>query len=77
MPTIKRIGGLRVVTLVADLAHLCDEWGGFMAIRNDEYTAANKRAAERQRKTPTATAVRYDRRIGRIVIDLSSGIEIA
>jgi hypothetical protein len=26
---------------------------------------------------PTATAVRYDRRIGRIVIDLSSGIEVA
>lgn len=48
-----------------------------MAIRNDEYETANKRAAERQRKTPTATAVRYDRRIGRIVIDLSSGIEIA
>lgn len=26
---------------------------------------------------PTATAARYDRRIGRIVIDLSSGIEVA
>jgi len=48
-----------------------------MAIHNDEIEAANKRAAERSRKTPTATAVRYDRRIGRIVIDLSSGIEIA
>jgi hypothetical protein len=48
-----------------------------MGILNDEYEAANKRAAERQRKSPTATAVRYDRRIGRIVIDLSSGIEIA
>lgn len=48
-----------------------------MAIRNDEIEAANKRAAERSRKTPTATAVRYDRRIGRIVIDLSSGIEVA
>ena len=48
-----------------------------MAIRNDEFEAANQRAAERSRKTPTATAVRYDRRIGRIVIDLSSGIEVA
>ena len=48
-----------------------------MDISNKEYKAANKRAAESLRKTPTATAVRYDRRIGRIVIDLSSGIEIA
>lgn len=48
-----------------------------MDIRNDEYEAANKRAAESLRKTPTATAVRYDRRIGRVVIELSSGIEIA
>ncbi len=28
-------------------------------------------------KTPTATAARYDRRIGRLVIDLSSGLSIA
>lgn len=48
-----------------------------MAIRDEDYAAANKRADERSRKTPIATAVRYDRRIGRIVIDLSSGIEIA
>ena len=48
-----------------------------MDIRNEEYEAANKRAAESRRKTPTATAVRYDRRISRIVIELSSGIEIA
>jgi Protein of unknown function (DUF2442) len=48
-----------------------------MAIRNDEFEAANRRAVDRLRKTPIATAVRYDRRIGRIVIDLSSGLEIA
>lgn len=48
-----------------------------MDIRNDEFEAANRHAVERLRKTPTATAVRYDRRIRRIVIDLSSGIEIA
>ena len=39
--------------------------------------SANKRGVVRVRKTPIATAVRYDRRIGRLVIDLSSGIEIA
>jgi len=44
---------------------------------DDLILAANKRGAERVRKTPIATAVRYDRRIGRLVIDLSSGIEIA
>jgi hypothetical protein len=48
-----------------------------MAIRNDVHEAANQRAVEKRRTMPTATAVRYDRRIGRIVIDLSSGIEIA
>lgn len=48
-----------------------------MAIRKDEYAAANQRATDKKSKTPTATAVRYDRRIGRIVIDLSTGIEIA
>ncbi|MDP1613455.1 MAG: DUF2442 domain-containing protein [Sulfuritalea sp.] len=44
---------------------------------DDLILAANKRGVERVRKTPIATAVRYDRRIGRLVIDLSSGIEIA
>ena len=44
---------------------------------DDLILSANKRGAERVRKTPIATAVRYDRRIGRLVIDLSSGIEIA
>lgn len=48
-----------------------------MATNSEEVKAANQRAVERGRKTPTATAVRYDRRIGRIVIDLSSGIEVA
>lgn len=48
-----------------------------MATHSEEVKAANQRAVERGRKTPTATAVRYDRRIGRIVIDLSSGIEVA
>jgi hypothetical protein len=48
-----------------------------MAIPKDELKAANERAAARLAKLPTASAVRYDRRIGRIVIELSSGLEIA
>jgi hypothetical protein len=48
-----------------------------MAIRDEEFQAANRRAVARLRRTPVATAVRYDRRIGRIVIDLSSGLEVA
>jgi hypothetical protein len=43
----------------------------------DEIEAANKRAAARLAKTPTALAARYDRRIGRLVIDLSTGLSIA
>jgi hypothetical protein len=48
-----------------------------MEIRDDELEAANRRGVDRLRKAPVATGVRYDRRIGRIVIDLSSGLEIA
>jgi len=48
-----------------------------MDICNEEYEAANRRGVDRKRKNPIATAVRYDRRIGRIVIDLSSGLEVA
>jgi hypothetical protein len=43
----------------------------------DEIEAANQRAAERRAKTPIAIAARYDRRIGRLVIDLSTGLSIA
>ena len=48
-----------------------------MAIHKDELAAANDRAAVRSAKTPTATAARYDRRIGRVVVNLSTGLEIA
>ena len=48
-----------------------------MATQDLEFRSANPRAAARLRRTPIATAVRYDRRIGRIVIDLSSGLEVA
>jgi predicted transcriptional regulator len=39
--------------------------------------AANARAAQRLATNPTAVAARYDRRVGRVVIALSSGLEIA
>jgi hypothetical protein len=48
-----------------------------MATHDAEFRSADRRAAARMRRTPIATAVRYDRRIGRIVIDLSSGLEVA
>lgn len=43
----------------------------------DTVKAANARAAAKVAKTPTALAARYDRRIGRVVIDLSTGLSIA
>jgi len=48
-----------------------------MVNHKEEIEAANERAAARLSRTPTATAARYDRRIGRLVIDLSSGLSIA
>ncbi len=42
-----------------------------------EVEAANKRAAARLSKTPTAIAARYDPCIDRLVIDLSSGVSIS
>ena len=48
-----------------------------MAIRDDEFEVASRRAADRLGTTATATSARYDRRTGRIVIQLSSGLEVA
>ena len=48
-----------------------------MVYPKEEIESANERAAARLAKTPTATAARYDSRIGRLVIDLSSGLSIA
>lgn len=48
-----------------------------MVYSKEEIEAANRRAANRLSKTPTATAARYDPSIGRLVIDLSSGLSIA
>jgi hypothetical protein len=46
-------------------------------VRHKEIEVANERAAARLSQTPTATAARYDRRIGRLVIDLSTGMSIS
>ncbi len=48
-----------------------------MGYAKAEINEANERAASRLTKTPIALAARYDRRIGRLVIDLSSGLSIA
>ena len=48
-----------------------------MEVRKVEVTAANRQAADRVGNTPIATAARYDRSTDRVVIGLSSGIEVA
>jgi hypothetical protein len=48
-----------------------------MAVHKDEFEAANARARARLAKTPKAVSARYDRRIGRVVVELSSGLGIA
>jgi len=45
-------------------------------ITHDEYETANRRGEE-MLKGPTVIAAHYDRRIGRIVLSLSTGYEIA
>ncbi|MBK8113110.1 MAG: DUF2442 domain-containing protein [Candidatus Accumulibacter sp.] len=48
-----------------------------MANDEDTLQAANARATARLSTCPTAVTARYDRRIGRVVVVLSSGLEIA
>ena len=43
----------------------------------DQFEQANARAREMQSALPRAVAARYDRRIGRIVLQLSTGIDLA
>ncbi len=43
----------------------------------DEFEAANRRAAARLRKSPCATTAHYERKRDRVVIGLSTGIEVA
>jgi hypothetical protein len=49
----------------------------FTKVTKDEFEAANRRAAKRIRKSPRATSVRYERNRDRLVIGLSTGIEVA
>jgi len=42
----------------------------------EQFKAANDRAASRLSETPVAMTARYDRRIGRIVVELSSGLGV-
>ena len=46
-------------------------------ISHEEYLEASRRGEEIRAKTPHAVNARYDRRIGRIVISLSTGLDIA
>jgi len=48
-----------------------------MDITDTSFEAANRRGAAKKSAFPVALAVRYDRRISRIVISLASGLEIA
>lgn len=49
-----------------------------MATINDEmFEAAAKRSGERLKKTPVAVSAHYDKRVGRVVIGLSTGLELS
>lgn len=48
-----------------------------MEITDVEFEVANRRGVTKKAAFPAAVAVRYDRRISRVVISLESGLEIA
>lgn len=48
-----------------------------MDITDAVFDAANQRAIRKKTAFPTVTAVRYDRRVARVVISLASGLELA
>jgi hypothetical protein len=48
-----------------------------MDITDTTFEAANRRGTAKKAAFPAAVAVRYDRRISRIVISLASGLQIA
>lgn len=48
-----------------------------MKVSKDEFERASARAAARLRKTPCAMKARYERKRDRVVVELSSGIEVA
>lgn len=44
---------------------------------HQEFSEANRRAEERRLTTPHAVSARYDRRIGRVLVNLSTGLDIS
>lgn len=48
-----------------------------MAVHEGEFEAANTRGVARLAGTPKAVSARYDRRIGRLVIELSTGLAVS
>jgi hypothetical protein len=46
-------------------------------VGRNEFDEANARAANRRSAGPTAVAARYDRRLGRVIVSLSTGIDVA
>jgi hypothetical protein len=48
-----------------------------MALTDKDLASADAEMARLRRATATAVVARYDRRIGRVVVQLSSGLEIA
>ena len=46
-------------------------------VSREEFQRANDRAKKRLETDPVAVEARYDRRVGRIVVVLSTGLEIA
>ena len=48
-----------------------------MDITDDAFESANRRAAAKKAAFPAVVSVRYDRRVGRVVIALASGLELA
>lgn len=48
-----------------------------MNISDSTFEAANRRGAAKKASFPAVVAVRYDRRISRIVISLASGLQLA
>ncbi|MGD0347635.1 MAG: DUF2442 domain-containing protein [Terracidiphilus sp.] len=45
--------------------------------KNDRFEVANRKARKLQCEVPRALSAHYDRRIGRVVIQLSTGIDVA
>jgi hypothetical protein len=43
---------------------------------SDEFKAANRRAQRRRKHTPTAVAARYDRKSGRVQVNLGAGMDL-